>query len=202
MPLLGYRDALPSPPRRILVAGVSGSGKTTLARQLAAALGIASVELDELHWGPQWMIRDTFLDDVRRFSAAPSWVCEWQYALARAILIERADTLVWLDHRTRTVMFRLVCRTLRRRSRGTELWHGNMEPSTWTLFTNRDHIVRWAWRTHPKTAQRVHDLLAGPDRDRLTIVRLRGPRDTRRWLHGPLALAGGSGPGTDNEEER
>lgn len=39
---------------RILVVGTSGAGKSTLARKIALTLGIKDIELDALHWGPDW----------------------------------------------------------------------------------------------------------------------------------------------------
>jgi adenylate kinase family enzyme len=42
---------------RIAVIGPSGSGKTRLAGRLAGVLGVAHVELDALHHGPNWESR-------------------------------------------------------------------------------------------------------------------------------------------------
>jgi gluconokinase len=42
-------DAVIDPPRRIVVMGVSAAGKTTVGRALAAELGIAFVDGDDLH---------------------------------------------------------------------------------------------------------------------------------------------------------
>jgi hypothetical protein len=39
------------------------------------------------------------------------------------------------------------------------LWNGNLEPPLWTILTDREHIVRWAWTTHGKPATRVAALL-------------------------------------------
>jgi hypothetical protein len=83
------------------------------------------------------------------------------------------------------VLQQLVPRTLRRRLRRIELWNGNVEPPLWTVLTERDHIVRWAWRTHPKTAARVRTVLASADAP--VVVRLRGRREVRAWLDGPVA---------------
>lgn len=41
--------------QRISIVGTSGSGKTTLARQISQLLDIPHVELDALHWEPNWV---------------------------------------------------------------------------------------------------------------------------------------------------
>lgn len=48
------------PMQRISIVGTSGSGKTTLARTLAQQLQFPHIELDALHWQPNW----TELPDV------------------------------------------------------------------------------------------------------------------------------------------
>jgi len=78
-----------------------------------------------------------------------------------------------------------VPRTLRRRLQRVELWNGNVEPPLWTLLTDRDHILRWAWRTHAKTGARVHQVLASTDPP--TVVRLRNRAEVTAWLDGPVA---------------
>lgn len=42
------------PQSRVVIVGTSGAGKSTLARALAKRLGVADIELDALHWEPQW----------------------------------------------------------------------------------------------------------------------------------------------------
>jgi adenylate kinase family enzyme len=48
---------------RIVVKGASGSGKTQVAARLAVDLGVPHVELDALHWGPNWS--EPTLDEFR-----------------------------------------------------------------------------------------------------------------------------------------
>jgi adenylate kinase family enzyme len=187
VPLLDAADPLPHRPRRVLVAGTSGSGKTTLAARIAESLQAPHVEIDSLFHGPAWTARPSFEADVHRFSAGPTWVTEWQYRAVRAYLADRADLLVWLDLPRLVVMRQILRRTLVRRLRRQRLWNDNVEPPLWTALTNPDHIVRWAWNTHHKTARRVTDLLARrPD---LAIVRLPSHADAARWLCGPLRQA-------------
>jgi adenylate kinase family enzyme len=182
--LLTAHDPLVSAPRRILVAGTSGSGKTTLAERIAAIVGAPHTEIDSLYHGPNWTPRDSFMLDVALLAAQPTWVTEWQYSRARPLLLQRADLLVWLDLPRAVVMRRVVRRTVHRRLSRTVLWNGNFEPPLSTFFTDRDHIVRWAWRTHHEYAERVAD--AATAREDLVVVRLKSQQDVDRWLAGPL----------------
>ena len=65
--------------------------------------------------------RDSFVADVERYTSGPQWVIELQYREVRPLLLERADTLLWLDYPTSVQMTRLMRRTLRRRLLRQEL---------------------------------------------------------------------------------
>ena len=187
VPMLSALDELPHRPRRILVAGTSASGKTTLAARISCRLGVDHVVIDALLHGPGWTPRETFETEVEAFSAEPGWVTEWQYSTVRERLAQRADLLVWLDLSRATVMRRVVQRTVCRRLRRQLLWNGNVEPPLWTVFTDREHIVRWAWSTHHKNAQRI--AAVNQQRPDLVIVRLRDGHAVEQWLNGPLRHA-------------
>lgn len=187
VPVLTSIQSLEACPRRVLVAGTSGSGKTTLASRIARQLGIPHVEIDALYHGPDWTPRESFLADVSALVAEDEWVTEWQYSSARAALAARADLVVWLDLPVATVMRQVTVRTVRRQLRREVLWNGNREPSLWTVFTEPNHIVRWAWRTRHRTTERIDALVRA--RPELAIVRLRSHRQARAWLAGPLAAS-------------
>jgi adenylate kinase family enzyme len=185
--LLGATDTLSQRPERVLVAGTSGAGKTTMAECLGRVLELPHVEIDALFHGPAWTPRESFAADVEAFSAQPRWVTEWQYGAVRALLAERADLLAWLDFPRARVMRQVVTRTIRRRFRRQVLWNGNIEPPLWTIFTDPEHIVRWAWTTHVKTTAEIATL--AHQRPGLTIVRLRNWREAEQWLGGPVRAA-------------
>lgn len=134
--------------QRILVGGISGSGKSTLAAALSARLTIAYHELDALHHGPGWTKRKSFEADVRGFAAKREWICDDQYHhLLGDLLWERADTVVWLDLPRRTVMWRVIRRSMARVMTRRRLWNDNRE--TWrNLLCSPTHPVRWAWTQH------------------------------------------------------
>jgi adenylate kinase family enzyme len=181
VPLLGPHDPLPFRPKRVLVAGTSGSGKSALASRLSRALELPYVEIDALFHGPSWTPRESFEREVDEFSAGSRWTTEWQYEPARPMLAERADLIVWLDLSRLLVMSQVIRRTLHRRRTREVLWNGNLEPPLWTILTDREHIIRWAWSTHGHTRTRI----AAVQRQRpdLPIVVLRDHTDSDEWLN-------------------
>ncbi|GAA1160652.1 AAA family ATPase [Nocardioides aquiterrae] len=178
--MLSAADPLPHRPARIAVAGVSGSGKSTLARRLATLLDLPYTELDSLFHGPGWTPRPTFRAEVEELVRGDRWVCEWQYDEARPLVAARAELLVWVDLPFRVTLVRLVRRTVGRRVRREELWHGNREAPLHTFFTDRDHVVRWAVRSRRSYHQRIPAVAA--EHPRLVVVRLRSARDVDRWV--------------------
>jgi adenylate kinase family enzyme len=167
-------------PRRVLVVGVSGAGKSTLAREIGARLGIQYVELDGLYHGPGWQPRPTFADDVAALVARDAWITEWQYDAARPLTLARAELLVWLDLPTWRVLGQLTRRTVVRRVRRERLWNDNVEAALHTVLTDRDHILRWAWRTRHKYDGLERRLSV--ERPDLTVVRLTSHEESRAWL--------------------
>jgi len=77
-------------------------------------------------------------------------------------------------------MARNIRRSVSRSLRRTPLWNGNVEPPLWTILTDRDHIIRWAWRTRHQYDD-VIELLAR-ERPGLPVVRLRSQAETETWL--------------------
>jgi adenylate kinase family enzyme len=168
---------------RIVVVGSSGTGKTTLAARIAARLGITHADMDGFFHGPGWVRRETAAADVAAFVSGGTWITERPYTEVWDTVMARATLVVWLDYPVWLQMSRVVRRTVVRSLRRIELWNGNYEPPLRTFFTDRDHIVRWAWRTRHK----YDDLpaqLAGRGRRDLPIVRLRSHRAAERWLAG------------------
>lgn len=156
-----------------------------LAGRIAAIAGGSHTEIDAIFHGPGWTPRPEFLADVRSLVKADSWTTEWQYDAARPLLAESADLLVWLDLPFVRVTFpRLLRRTIRRRWRREELWNGNREAPLWTVFTDRDHILRWAIRIRRKYTAAVPRLIH--DYPHLIVVRLVSQQDAEKWLAGPL----------------
>jgi adenylate kinase family enzyme len=178
---------------KLRVVGVSGAGKSRLARDAAARLGVAHLELDAVFWDARWSYRN--LEQaralVRDFAAQhpQGWVVEGNWTSRLEGLLDPgtpggADTWVWLDHARATVMRRVVLRTLRRGLTGEELWHGNRERlASWLRWDPEENIVRWAWTQYPQYRERMTARIAAGE----PVIRLSGQRAVDRWLDGLVA---------------
>ncbi len=169
--------------RRTIIVGTTGSGKTTLARSLAQRFTIPHIELDALHWGPDWTpaTRDDFRERVAQVLAGDAWVTDGNYSMVRDIVWSRADTLIWLDYSLGVIYRRLIPRTLRRVVSREELFNGNQETLRGALLS-RDSLFMWALKTHRSRRQRYEADLASPEYAHLTVLRFHHPHDADRWL--------------------
>lgn len=138
---------------RILIAGPSGSGKTTFAARLGRILDIPHMEMDSLHWGPNWTPRPSFEADVQALIERPAWITEWQYPQVRGRLLERADVVIYLRYSRAVVMWRVVRRTVRRAVTGQKLWADNVEPPLKDILRDPDNMIRYTWRSYPHVGE-------------------------------------------------
>ncbi len=176
--------------QRVAVIGTSGSGKTTFARRLAEILDAPHVELDALHWQPNWT--PTPASELRPLVAeatrASRWVSDGNYSALRDILWTRAETIVWLNYSFTTTFNRVLRRTLHRMFTRAELFSGNRE-SFRQSFASRNSILLWVLKTYRKHRREYPKLFQQPQWSHLTVVELRTPRQAEEFL-----AAAGRGP--------
>ena len=175
------------PYQRIIVIGATGSGKTTLAENLARCLGVPHIELDALHWEPNWMhaSNEEFRLRVTVASSASAWVADGNYGICRDILWGRAQAVVWLDYSLWTVFWRLWKRTWRRWWTRELLWGINREPLLvhFKLWSD-ESLIRWLFKTYWRRKRQYPALFASPEYSRLMVVHLRSPQQAEAWLDG------------------
>jgi adenylate kinase family enzyme len=166
--------------RRVaIIASASGNGKTTLGRDVAARLGVPFVELDALVHGPNWTETP---DAELRALLEPilieeGWVIDGNYTgKIGTLVLDAADTIVWLDLPTRVWLPRLIRRTRRRIGGQETLWNGNTEhwhDAVW----GRESLFGYALTQQPRRRREYPRRLAG-----YPVTRLRTPADVDRWL--------------------
>ena len=172
---------------RIRVVGSSGSGKTTTAKAIAARLDIPRLELDAVHWLPDWKERDAeeFGRRVLQFATSrPRWVIDGNYNGRLADRVDHlVDTFVWLDLPRWRIMAALLARTIRRSFTREDLWNtGNTERIS-NLFKRDPHknLMLWSWIHHQRYRDRYGAKAATGEHH---WIRLRSRRDVNRFLEG------------------
>jgi adenylate kinase family enzyme len=177
--------------RRVVVVGTSGSGKTTMAQHLAQHLSIPHIELDALHWDPDWtpVPREIFRQRVSEALQGEAWTTDGNYSAVRDVVWGRADTVVWLDYPLPVILWRVTTRTIRRIVKQEELWNENREQFGMAFF-NRDSIILWALRTYRRRKREYPILFSKPEHAHLDVVHLKSPSAARKWVKSLVTPAG------------
>ena len=146
-------------------------------------LGMDHIELDALHWGPNWEepSLDIFREKVGQALAGNNWITDGNYGKARDIIWNRADTLIWLDYPLPIILWRLVWRTLRRVITRETLWHGNTE-SLYDQFFTHESLIYYALSTHQRRRNTFLELLRNEQYPHLSVITHHHPRQTEAWL--------------------
>ncbi|MFF7816412.1 adenylate kinase [Streptomyces sp. NPDC007945] len=167
--------------RKVAFFGPPASGKTTLAGKLAAHMGVAHTDLDEI------LFTDTGALPLDEFRAAAaeitdrgSWVVEGNFSKLADVVWHRADVLVWLDLPLRLVVADhgpqpAAARRARRERAGEAV---DLEPGLLRSAVPAAH--RRAQIPAQPAPLRPAD--RGDGRPGLDVVRLRSGREADAWL--------------------
>ncbi|CAI6289415.1 unnamed protein product [Periconia digitata] len=172
--------------RRIVIVGKPGAGKTTLGRLLARILSLEHVEIDAIHWQPNWTPLDASTMRQRVGDALPvdgRWVADGNYKVVRDIAWGRADTLIWLDYGLLFTLWRLLCRTLGRIIFQRRLWNGNREALSKHFTLDKDeNLFLYMIGTHSKQRRDFPEALKEPPCSHLRVLRFRTASELDMWV--------------------
>ncbi len=168
---------------RIAVVGSSGSGKTTFAAALAESLGIPAVDLDALHWGPNWTPRrkDDFHADLLAATAGERWIVSGNYREARPLFWPRVTTVVWLNYSFPVVFNRALRRTVRRIITQEPICNGNRE-SFRLSFCSRESVLLWVLTTFQRRRREYAQMRVDGPHSHLEWIEFRRPREADEFL--------------------
>jgi len=173
------------PYKRIVIVGTTSSGKSTLAEQLAKRFGYGFIELDALHWEPNWQGAplEVFRERVSNRVQAEAWVVAGNYRSVRDLIWTRAELIIWLDYPFRVVFWRLTRRNLTRWWTRELLWGTNYE-QFWTHFKlwSDDSLYHWLFKTYWRRKRETPQLLAEPEHRHLKLIHFTHPKETEAWL--------------------
>jgi adenylate kinase family enzyme len=168
---------------RIVVIGTSCSGKTTMAYRLAQILGFTHIELDQLHWLPDWEMRplSEFRALVEGAVSGERWVLDGNYSKVRDVVWPRATHLVWLNYSFTIVFGRALRRTFHRVVGQEELFAGNRETLRNTLF-DRESILWWVIRTYRRRRREYPQLFKLEQNAHLRVIEIQAPEEAESFL--------------------
>ncbi|HEY5729325.1 MAG TPA: shikimate kinase [Anaerolineales bacterium] len=170
----------------IVVVGTTSSGKSTLAKQLADKFGYDFIELDALHWEPNWTEApdDVFHERVDEATQKERWVVAGNYSKVRSLIWSRAEAVIWLDYSLWRIFLQLTRRTITRWWTREHLWGTNYE-NLWTHFKlwSEESLFHWLLKTYWRRKREYPMLLAMPEHQHLKLIRFKHPNETSKWLN-------------------
>ncbi len=169
--------------KRIIVIGTTSSGKSTLAKQLAEKMNFNFIDLDALHWEPNWQEAETdvFLARVQKAIESQAWVLAGNYSVTRNLTWNRAQLIIWLDYPFHIVFWRLLTRTIWRVVSQEELWNGNRERlSTQLKIWSQDSIIHWLFKTYWRRKRETPILLS--QYKHLKVIHFKHPKEAQEWI--------------------
>ena len=174
--------------RRIHVVGTSGCGKSTLASELAKRLNYPHVELDRLHWLPNWQEEDNdrYRQKLRAAIAEPQWVLDGNY-YSKSVDIQwatgnGATAVIWCDLSFPRTLARACRRALQRAWNQEEVWPGTGNRESFRKLFTHDSVVLWTMISFRHNRRRYTKIIEEQAFPHIKFVRLSNPRQVSLFL--------------------
>lgn len=161
------------------ISVIGGGGKSTLAKALSASTGMAYIELDALHWKPNWVesTAEELTEKVNAaIAAAPAgWIADGQYwSKIENLVLSQADTVIWLDLPWRVMFWRILKRSFQRAWDKNRICGDNTE--SWRQMISREALWLY-WITHRKSITARGDRLRKYLPATTPVIRLTSARE-------------------------
>lgn len=175
--------------QRIHVVGTSGSGKTTLADELARRMNVPHIELDRLHWLPDWTEEsdERYREKLRAAIAAPKWIIDGNY-FSKSADIQWAEqggatAVIWCDLPFPITFCRAVNRAFRRAWTKNEIWPGTGNRESFRRsFLSHDSIILWTIVSYRRNQARYSEIIIENRFPHIRFVRLRSQQQCDEFL--------------------
>lgn len=170
----------------INVIGTTGSGKSTFARQLAQKQQLQYIELDNLLWLDNWQESSNkallIKLKIAVEGAETGWVLDGLYTRTVPMIMERVDTVIWLDYSFSVNLHRLTKRTLGRVISQKKLWEDSNNRESLKMMLSKESIFVWLFKSYPKNRKKYLALMQNPDYQHIQFIRLTSPKQAAEFL--------------------
>ena len=176
----------PLPYKRIVIVGTTSSGKSTLAKRIADNFGHNYIDLDALHWEPEWTEAplEVFTQRVEKAIQPEKWAVAGNYHSVRHIIWSNADVVIWLDYSLWRIFWQLTRRTFTRWWTHEHLWGTNYE-NLWKHIKlwSEESLFHWLFKTYWRRKREIPMLLKLPEHQHLMLLHFKDPSQTDEWLN-------------------
>lgn len=170
----------------INIIGTTGSGKSTFAQKIAKERQIHYIELDDLLWLDDWKESPNdalFLKlKIAMENAATGWIIDGLYTRTIPMIMEKVDTVIWLDYPFHINLYRLSKRTFGRVISRKKLWENSNNRESLKLMLSKESIFIWLIKSYPKNRKKYFDLMQNPAYQHIQFIRLTSPKQAAEFL--------------------
>ena len=162
--------------KRINIVG--GGGKTSLAKALSSKYGYQNIELDALHFLPNWVERsaEDFQHqlEISIRNAGDSWIVDGNYFTKLDCPSSKVDMFIWIDLPWRVMFRRTFIRSLKRMIDRTQICGNNFE--SWSKFFSTDSLWWWYMANYSEIANR-EEILSRYIPGKVPVIRLSNAKE-------------------------
>ena len=165
---------------RLIIIGSSCSGKTTLGANLGKQMGLKHIDLDDLHWLPNWQhvdmetLRQKISDEIE---GVEGWVITGAYSQTWTLTMPKATHVVFVDLPLSIVLYRFFTRTFRRMIKKEECCNGNTE--SWKTIFAKDSLLLWILKNYTKKRPQFLALQRDNRYPHLKFIHLKSRKDVQ-----------------------
>ncbi len=161
---------------KILIVGISASGKSVFSRELGKRTGIPVTYVDALMWKPGWNYvgKEEIIRLLDEASKEPKWIIEgFIHKQALPSMLERADTVIYLDYPRVLISWRYIKRCWMHRKNPRQELPGSPDKFSFSflmkIWSNKE--VYWLNRY----LKEMHD--------QEKFIMLTSPKEAKALLH-------------------
>jgi len=144
-----------------------------MAKQLNEYLQYKWVDLDDLHWLPDWQERpdEAFIELVHsKIMSQEQWIVSGSYhSLIEDNLWQDADTIIWLNYSLSLILYRYFTRTYKRIRFKEKCCNGNIQ-TLGRAISLEDNLLQYILAGYHPKIKRFEAYKAGPFKDKNWII--------------------------------